>query len=116
MKRIGGNIAAELQTYTTTTNYIGESVNNWTTVRSLKGFLDLSGGEAKYAVYDAKLQESTHIFICDYVDLENVTAEESRLIIKNKVYDVVMIDNPQELDYHLEFHLKFVGGQNDEIY
>ena len=63
---IGGNTIAKLQVSITTKNEIGESVPIWNDVMDLKGFLDLSGETTNRTTYNAKIQESTHIFICDY--------------------------------------------------
>lgn len=110
---INGNITAEIQVFSSIENEIGEFEKSWETVQTLTGFLDLRGGDSKYSSYDAKIEESTHLFICEYVPLEEgVTAENSRMIIDDKVYDIVLIDNPMELNRHYEFYLKFTGGQS----
>lgn len=114
MKGIGGNVTAIIQTSATTTNEIGEQVQHWTDAATLSGWLDLSGGDSKYSVYNAKVQDSTHVFVADYVPLpEGVTAETSRLIRNGKRYDVLLIDNPMEMQNgsQLEIYLKFTGGQ-----
>ena len=114
MKGIGGNIKAIIQVCTTTVNDIGEHVQTWTDVQTIKGWLDLSSGEAKFTPYNAKIQESTHIFISDYVSLDSrITAETSRMVINGKRYDVLLIDNPMEMGSgsQLEFYLRFTGGQ-----
>ena len=109
---IGGNIIGQLQVKTTSKNEIGEGVSIWETVQSLKGFLDLSSGDSKYTNYNAKIEESTHMFICDYAALDQrIKDENSRMIIEGKRYDVMLIDNPMRLNKHLEIYLKFVGGQ-----
>lgn len=107
---IGGNITAQVQTKGTRVNQIGERVASWETVETLTGFLDLQSGESKFTNFSAKLQESTHVFVCDYVELP-VTPENSRLIVNNQVYEITLIDDPMELHYQLEIYLKFVGGQ-----
>ena len=66
---IGGNINAVLQLKSTSKNAIGEAVTSYTDTITLVGFLDLMNGDSKHTVYDAKVEESTHIFICDYIDL-----------------------------------------------
>lgn len=112
MMGIGGNIKATVQVGTSVKNEIGEMVLTWTDVQVIKGWLDLQSGDSKYSTYHAKIQESTHIFIADYVAL-NITAENSRMVINGKVYDILLIDNPMEMGSgsHLEFYLKFTGGQ-----
>ena len=107
MKGIGGNIKALIQVYTTAKNEIGEHVQTWTDVQSIKGWLDLSSGEARYTTFNAKIQESTHIFIADYVQLDSrITAESSGMVINGKRYEILLIDNPMEMGRgsHLEFY------------
>lgn len=114
MKGIGGNITAVIQTATTTKNAIGEQVKSWADAQTLKGWLDLSGGDSKYTTYNAKIQESTHVFIADYVPLAaGIQAENSRMTINGKIYDVLLIDNPMEMGSgsQLEIYLKYTGGQ-----
>lgn len=112
--KIGGNIQAEIQVFASTKNEIGEYVKSWKTKQTLKGFLDLRGGDSDYTSFDAKVEDSTHIFICDYVPLvSGVTTENSRMLIKGKAYDIMLIDNPMELNEHYEIYLKFTGGQTN---
>lgn len=112
MKGIGGNITAVIQTASYTDNDIGEHVQIWADAQTLKGWLDLSDGSAKYQSFNAKIQESTHVFICDYVPLAaGIQAETSRMTINGKVYDITLIDNPMEMNQQLEIYLKYTGGQ-----
>lgn len=139
---IGGNIVATIQLNKVDgKNAIGEGIVNWLNVAQINGWLDFISGEAKYNTFNAKIEESSHVFICDYTkDLEKlyylldgsgdyifdvnnctfrtatgdevadkVTSENSRMIIKEQVYDIVYIDNPMELNQHFEFYLKLVG-------
>ena len=114
MKCIGGNLKATIQIHETTTNAIGESVKAWKDVQTIKGRLDMMSGNSSYTTYSAKIQESTHIFIADFVPLDSrITAENSRVIINSKRYDVTLIDNPMEMGSgsQLEIYLKYTGGQ-----
>ena len=114
MKGIGGNTAATFQVPTVSKNAIGEHVETWQDVQRIKGWLDLSGGDARYTTFNAKIQESTHVFIADYVPLDSrITAESSRMVINGKRYDILLIDNPMEMGTgsQLEFYLRFTGGQ-----
>lgn len=109
---IGGNIEGTFQISTTNKNEIGEAVKSWADVQLITGWLDLQSGDSKYNTYNAKLQESTHVFVADYVELDSrITAENSRMVIGGKVYDVLLIDDPMELHKQLEISLKFTGGQ-----
>lgn len=108
LSMIGGNIEVMLQQMTgSESNNIGEKIPVWLDVQSLRGWLDYSGGDAKYT-YDAKLQETTHIFLTDYISIDR-KANDKRLVVNGAVYDVLLIDDPMELHQHLEIYLKFVG-------
>lgn len=112
MKGIGGNKQMQIQVSTVTKNAIGEQVKTWNTAQTITGWLDLSGGDSKYQTYNAKMQESTHVFVADYVQLaEDITAETSRAVIDGKVYDIMLIDDPMEMHQQLEVYLKYTGGQ-----
>jgi SPP1 family predicted phage head-tail adaptor len=105
---IGGNIEATLQEIRgSETNHIGEKNPIWENAQTLLGWLDLSTGDSKYT-YDAKLQESTHIFITDYIPIDHKT-DNKRLVVDGQIYDILLIDDPMGLHQHLEIILKFVG-------
>ena len=118
---IGGNTEAVLQINVPKENEIGSVMDSWHDVIPLKGFLDLSSGDSKHTTYDAKIQESTHIFICDYKPIPEVfeiegnfvraSPETARLLPHPKRHDVTLIDNPMNLNKHLEIYLKYTGGQ-----
>ena len=108
---IGGNIVAQIQKRTVTKNKIGEQVSDWARVMEVTGWLDLSNGSTAYN-YNAKIQESTHVFVADYVDIpEGVTAENARLVADGKIFEVVLIDDPMGMHRQLEIFLKYTGGR-----
>ena len=108
---IGGNIKATIQTYEVHENAIGEKVKSWLDKQTLTGWLDLAGGSSNYVTYASKVQESTHVFLCDYVPLDaDIKAENARMVIGGKAYDIMIIDNPMELCQQLEIYLKYTGG------
>ena len=112
MKGIGGNTQAVIQVRTVTKNAIGEHVESWEDVQTIKGWLDMASGDAHTTTYYAKIQDSTHYFISDYVQLDRrITDENSRMLVNGKRYDIRMIDNPMEMNQQLEFYLKYTGGQ-----
>jgi SPP1 family predicted phage head-tail adaptor len=105
---IGGNIEAVLQEIReSATNHIGEKVRSWTDTHTLWGWLDLSSGDSRYT-YDAKLQESTHIFITDYAPIDR-KPHNKRLVVNGVTYEILLIDDPMELHQQLEIFLKYVG-------
>lgn len=114
MKGIGGNVDAVIQISVTEKNAIGEQVKTWKDVQTLRGWLDLATGRSGYAAFYAKVQESTHIFIGDYVPLDSrIDADNSRMIVKGKVYDIMLLDNPMEMESRSqwEIYLKYTGGR-----
>lgn len=111
MKGIGGNITGTIQKQSTTKNAIGEQVKSWNTVQTIKGWLDLVSGATSFTTFNAKIQESTHVFISDFVRLDpSIHAENCRMVVNGHVYDITLIDNPMELNEQLEFYLKYTGG------
>ena len=111
MNGIGGTITAEFKINVPTKNEIGENVANWITIQSINGWLDYLTGETNRTNYSTKIEESTHVFVADYVKLDSrIVAEKVIMVINNKNYDVTLIDNPMELNAQLEIYLKYVGG------
>lgn len=119
---IGGNTTVQLQMQAGhTTNEIGSRIPVWHDVLELTGFLDMSGETTSRSTYNAKIQESTHIFICDYVPIPatfdvdgipvRVTTENIRIVAQGQVYDVMFMDNPMFLNKQWEIYLKYTGGQ-----
>ena len=116
---IGGNIYALLKVKGKgAKNSIGACENNWLDCTSLCGWLDLSTGDSKHNVFNAKIQESTHIFLCDFTSLKalstkwvwnpfsfltgiinkdeqesivDVTSENARMVIHGAVYEILLI-------------------------
>lgn len=104
---IGGNAIAVLQIKTSSKNAFGEKTETWDDVTTITGFLDFTGGDGSYkSNFKGAVEETTHLFICDYVDL-NVKPTQCRLLIDDKHYDVLMIDDPMNLHKHLEIMLKY---------
>ena len=116
---IGGNINLALQVKTTAKNDIGERIPAWETVQTLLGWLDYQSGDSPRTVYNSKIEESTHFFIGDYVELDsriqddngNYLEQNCRAIAKGKVYEIKFIDNPMGKNRQLEIYLKYTGGQ-----
>lgn len=111
MANIGGNIIGVLQTKTSEKNKIGEKIHTWAEAFTVKGWLDLQSGGKDRVNFMTKLEESTHLFLCDYHSGIYALADvDTRMIIKGFVYEVLLIDNPAEMDEHLEIYLKKVGA------
>lgn len=139
MKKIGGNITGIFQIKVSDgKNEIGENVESWLDAVRTKGFLDYSSGQNDVNQYQAKIQDTTHFFFCDYDSLETVTddfiwdtfnfdediivnmdgdettvkltSENCRMMIGKDIYNVLLIDDPMGLHQHLEVYLQYIGG------
>lgn len=109
MNSIGGNVTAYFQLKRNTgTNPIGEKISEWVTIQEKEGFLDLSNGDSKYTNYNSKIQESTHLFFCDYFPID-FNPHDSRLLIDGNTYDIKLIDDPMGMHEHYEIYLQFTG-------
>lgn len=139
MKKIGGNQIALFQVKDEgQKNSIGERIHTWVDVASAKGWLDLANGESSNTNFNSKIQESTHIFLCDFQSFKGLsgqwvwdalnfvngkisdatlqktvdaTSENARMLIDGQVYQIQVIDDPMNMHQHLEIYLKYVGGQ-----
>lgn len=108
MKQVGGNVQAILQVKTTTQNKIGESVESYADYLFLTGWLDFVSGGTGTDNYNAIIEESTHVFVCDYVPIP-LQESECRLLVNGKAYEITLIDDPMLLHQHLELYLKYTG-------
>lgn len=104
---IDGNTIAQIQVKTVTTDDIGIQSTSWVNIDTISGYLDLSNGTSDYTSQNTKIQQSTHIFIGEYKKLD-ITANDSRLIIDNKAYDIMYIDDIMNLHKHYEIYLRGV--------
>ena len=113
MANIGGNITGIFQTKTSCKkNAIGEKENTWGNPIPWDGWLGLQSGDSKYTNFNAKIEESTHVFLCDFNEGICALADQDvQMLIKGNVYDVLLIDNPDEMDEQLEIYLRKIGGQ-----
>lgn len=109
---IGGNVIATVQVKTGTgKNAIGETVQEWKDLGNLLGFLDNQTSDINLQEYNALIQETTDIFICDYKRLNGMhfNAENARFIIDGLEYNILLIDDVEGRHEHLEVYLKFIG-------
>lgn len=134
---ICGNQTATIQFKTTTENLIGERVETWVDAYNITGWLDLISGDST-GTYNAKIQESTHVFLADFDNLVAVTdnflwddfnftkdyiveepsdsptirltSDNCRMIVNDTIYSVQLIDDPMGMHRQLEIYLKYLGG------
>ena len=111
MANIGGNITGIIQTKTTAKNAIGETEKTWADAFRQVGWLGMQSGDSKYTNFNAKIEESSHVFLCDYHSgIYGLAGQDVRMVIKGSVYDVLYIDNPDEMNEQLEIYLRKVGA------
>lgn len=112
MAHIGGNITGTIQQKSISgKNIIGEAEHTWTDAFSIMGWLGMQSGGYQRTSFNAKIEETTHVFLTDYhAGIYALAAQDTRMIIKGFVYDVLLIDNPDEMDEQLEIYLKRVGA------
>jgi hypothetical protein len=118
MANIGGNIVAVIQVADSSgKNAMGEKETTWKDAFSPVGWLGLQSGDSKYTNFNAKIEESTHVFVCDYnndIYALSIQNKGIRAILKGIVYDVLLIDNPDEMNEQLEIYLRRVGAWNEQ--
>lgn len=113
MANIGGKTTGVIQTNTAVKNAIGEGVKEWRDAFSFVGWLGLLSGDSRRSNFNAKIEESSHVFLCDFHNgVYALSNQDTRMIIKGFVYDVTFIDNPDELNEQLEIYLRRVGAWN----
>ena len=113
MANIGGNISGTIQTKTTAQNRIGETETTWNDSVAVRGWLGLQTGGNARSNFNAKIEESSHVFLMDYNSgVYALADQDTRMIIKGFVYDVLLIDNPDEMDEQIEIYLRRVGAWN----
>lgn len=109
---IGGNIYVTVQKYSEgIKNKIGSVAPVWEdTGQVLFGFLDLISADDNSDKMRTVVQDSTHVFVMDYEEL-NLASKNCRLIIKNRIYEIQYIDDLMELHEHIEIYLKYIGEE-----
>lgn len=108
MKKIGGNTDLILKVKRQAKNEIGEEVITWEDHKTIHGFMDFMSEATGRTNFNSKIVDSTHVFVCDYVDIDK-SITELMAYHNNKEYEITYIDNPMGLNYHLEIFLKYIG-------
>lgn len=108
MKRIGGNTDLILKYKSQVKNEIGEEVITWVDYKTIHGFMDFMSEATGRTNFNSKIVESTHVFVCDYVEIDKSEIELAAFH-NNKEYEITYIDDPMGLHYHLEIFLKYIG-------
>ena len=108
---INGNLTATVQKRQTVKNSIGEGITSWSDIGTVLGWLDYASGQNDTDKFKGKVQDTTHLFFCDYDKwLPGIRSEDCRLVIEGDVYNILLIDDPMGMRQHLEVYLKYIGG------
>lgn len=116
LPKIKWNITAQLQYQPVPINdKYGEAEEEWITVRELNGRLQRGNPTTERILYKGKMEQADHSFFCDYKtilkpDGTAYNIHDLRLFCKGRYYDILLMDNVQEMDYHYEFYLKAVDA------
>jgi SPP1 family predicted phage head-tail adaptor len=93
-----------IQRLTSVPNGIGGYIEDWNNHLEYPGVLDqLTGNERLSAEKISPL--SSHILIGPMAEIK----EADRVIYNDRIYNIVNIDNPMNLNRHLEILLEFKG-------
>lgn len=112
MRKIKGNISCTFyKKKSGALNEIGEATTEWQELVSALGVLDYISGTTQRD-YKVKLEDSTHIFICNYFELPK-DENDLKASIKGIEYEVIKVDNVMEMNDHYEIYLKQLGEAND---
>lgn len=87
---------------------MGGWTEDWTTVGTVEGVLDLMAqSDNSYIPAQKALERSTHIFICD----THPEVQQGRWLKDgDKYFEILDVDNPVEGDHHLEVYLEYRSG------
>lgn len=110
---IGGNTTAHVIQYDDTLrNKIGEIKGIWEpTHLKLTGWLDLMSADTDHGLMKTVIQESTHVFVMDYLPGVVLKSKNNRLVINDCTYEVIYQDDPMELHEQIEIYLKYIGEE-----
>ena len=93
-----------VQSYTEVGDGLGGYEETWTTDITISGVLDLRRGDST-EVANKRTVNSTHILLTDIHPIN----EKQRIVYDGKVYYVDFVDNPVNVDSHLEIYLRYEG-------
>jgi len=105
---IGGNVTCQLMKNVSVANAIGEQVRILEPFMNLRGYLDLRGETTDRERFKGKLEQTTNVFVMDFVEIDVDIRSVTFVDHKGRKYDVLLIDNPMELNRQIEIYLERV--------
>lgn len=111
MGGVGGNATASVMRTRKTKNPKGSATPNAPEkVMEVFGWLDYQVGQPSHLAYQAKLQDTTHLWVCDFdAGFADQKVQGLSLTIAGESYEVLLIDDPMGMHDHLEAYLRYVG-------
>lgn len=93
-------IHATVQQWTVTSTELGINVfaSTYTTLTNVDGAIELLSKNEMY-IEGTDRVVGTHRF---YTDINDSISEEQRIVIGNDIYEIRSVENPMQLDHHLE--------------
>lgn len=95
-------VKREMKTFSPTNS----PIITWKPHLNVYGAIDLLQGSTVIK-YGKITPTSTHILICDVADIK----ESDRVYFNKRVFKVNFVDNPMELNHHLEIELEYLGSE-----
>lgn len=108
---VGGNVTAEVIRIQKTKNAKGVFASGEPEhLMDVRGWLDYQAGQSSHLAYQAKVEDTTHVFISDH-DVEYAALSVAGLFLQmdGRRYEVLLIDDPMGLHEHIETYLRYVG-------
>ncbi len=81
----------------------GAKAENWATLKTIKGLIVQNSGNER-RVNEKKTETSSHTLICTKTDIKAV----DRIEYNGSVYEVLPVDNPLEMNHHMEVDLQLI--------
>ena len=100
----------ELYKKTTTEDEMGGYTESWEKEKDIHGLFDMSGQSSGNDSRAQKpTEDATHIFLCE---IDNDLTNEKRIVDGNDVYIITHVDNPLNIDHHMEVYVKHSGDMD----
>lgn len=93
---------------TSTPDSIGGSIETWSDVKMIHGYIDMLTGSDQNNAQNAFIEQSTHILIVPtYTD---GISDKMRVVdAMGRYYNVTYVDDPVGVKHHLEIYLTYGG-------
>ncbi|MCW6664519.1 phage head closure protein [Aerococcaceae bacterium NML191219] len=85
----------------------GGAVLEWVDVTEVCGYLDMLDGSVHNPIQNALVQSSSHVLVVP--EYQTGIEMGMRIVFEGKLYQITYVDNPVNLDHHLEIYCKYDG-------